>query len=226
MRILVTSGPTREPIDKIRFITNQSSGRTGAALADSFVKMGHTVTFLYGQGSAIPTSLSNASPDDIELIEFSDFSDLDQKIQETVRHKIFDVIVHLAAVSDFSVEKLTRNGTDMTHQNKIQTGVDVLELRLKPNYKILTRIKSYANYNPLIVGFKLTYTEQEKEKLEAIKKIFSEGNVDFIVHNDLKEVHERKEHRFHVFDVNSKLGTYSGPQALAEKINQLVGSPI
>ena len=54
MKILITSGATREPIDQVRFITNMSTGKTGASLAESFAKKGHDVTYLHGQGSHTP----------------------------------------------------------------------------------------------------------------------------------------------------------------------------
>ncbi|MGH7994919.1 MAG: phosphopantothenoylcysteine decarboxylase, partial [Opitutaceae bacterium] len=52
MKILITAGASREAIDAVRFISNVSSGRTGAALADALVALGHRVTMLRGHGSA------------------------------------------------------------------------------------------------------------------------------------------------------------------------------
>ena len=51
LRLLITSGATREPIDDVRFVTNVSTGGTGAALARAFAQRGHQVTLLRGQGA-------------------------------------------------------------------------------------------------------------------------------------------------------------------------------
>ena len=48
MKVVVTSGPTREPVDDVRFVSNVSSGRLGAAVADAFVDRGHTVVLVHG----------------------------------------------------------------------------------------------------------------------------------------------------------------------------------
>ncbi len=216
MKILVTSGATREAIDKVRFITNMSSGKTGAAIAESMHKFNHTVTYLHGEGAGVPSER-------VEKIKFQDFADLDRKMKELMELRRFEVVVHLAAVSDYSVDKVLRNGEEIDASAGKLPSEGSLEIKLKPNHKILSRIKDYvSDYEPLVIGFKLTHTEDERVQHEAIEKIFHEGSVDLIVHNDLREIEAKAEHNFHVYNIFEKLGTYSGPEALATKLNTLI----
>ena len=59
MKILITTGPTREPIDAVRFISNRSSGRMGVAIAKAAINAGHQVTILHGPGVDIQSVREN-----------------------------------------------------------------------------------------------------------------------------------------------------------------------
>lgn len=219
MKVLITSGATREPIDKVRFITNMSTGRTGAALADAFSSNGHQVTYLHGEGAALPQGKN-------QTVSFKTFRDLDDKVKELVSKNQFDVVVHAAAVSDYSIENITQFGEVVNSDRKLDSKGS-LELKLTPNYKILNRIKTYnTSHEPMVVGFKLTYTDDPRVQEEAIEKLFAEGSVDLVVHNDLREIEEKKEHRFHIHNIFEKVGTFSGPEALAKKLDDLFGKRI
>ncbi len=215
MKVLITSGATREPIDRVRFITNISSGATGAKLAEEFSER-HEVTYLHGEGAVLPKP-------QIEKLKFTDFTDLNKKIQSLVADKNFDVVIHLAAVSDYSVESVVQNGNTLKVKEigKLESGLP-LEVKLAPNFKILSRVKGYATNEPMVVGFKLTYNESPNDQAAAIEKIFKAGGVDLVVHNDLKEIEAGKDHNFYVYNMTKKLKTCSGPQDLAQTLNQII----
>jgi phosphopantothenoylcysteine synthetase/decarboxylase len=216
VNVLITSGATREPIDKVRFITNMSTGRTGAALADALSSLGHKVTYLHGEGAALPKNKTSA-------VAFKSFSDLDGKVKNLVEKSEFDVVIHAAAVSDYSIENVTQFGEFVSTDKKLDSKGS-LELKLTPNYKILNRIKTYSSgREPMVIGFKLTYTDDPNVQEEAVEKLFNEGSVDLVVHNDLREMEEKKEHRFHIHNIFEKVETVSGPDALAKKLNELFG---
>ena len=59
MKVLITAGATREPIDEVRFLSNVSTGATGAALAENFARRGHEVTLLRGAGAVAPAAISD-----------------------------------------------------------------------------------------------------------------------------------------------------------------------
>src|SRR5688500_5204993 len=103
MKILITSGGTREPIDQVRFITNFSTGKTGALLTDYFCETGHEVTQFFGEGSMVSRRAATKQ-------SYSSFQDLDQKLRALLKSENFDAIIHLAAVSDYSVSDVEFEG--------------------------------------------------------------------------------------------------------------------
>lgn len=94
MRILITAGPTREPIDAVRFISNRSSGAMGLALARAAAAAGHRVTLLLG-----PIQHPPALPPEIVVQPFSSAADLEQRL--AVEFPACDLLIMAAAVADF-----------------------------------------------------------------------------------------------------------------------------
>jgi len=193
MRVLITSGATREPIDGVRFISNISSGATGAAIADAFVARGAKLVYLHGIAAQRPSQ--NA-----RCIEYSDFAELDDKLRSCLQPGHFDAVIHLAAVSDFSIADIEIDGRSVaaSPSGKLSSaGVDQMRIRLTRNFKILQRLAGYAGRSeastrPLIVGFKLTNTDDADTRSAAVTRLFAGGGVDYVVHNDLGE---RSSHR-------------------------------
>src|SRR6476661_8909366 len=94
MRVLITAGPTYEPIDPVRFIGNRSSGQMGAALASAAVEAGHDVTLVLG-----PVTAPMPTHDKIRRIDiFSSRDLLHAVLREFPNH---DLLVMAAAVADF-----------------------------------------------------------------------------------------------------------------------------
>ena len=98
-KVLITSGGTREPIDGVRSITNSSTGRTGATLADELLSRGHDVVYMHAASAILPTSSSPR----LRLRSFVDFKSLESAMSEELSRNRFDAVIHAAAVSDFSV---------------------------------------------------------------------------------------------------------------------------
>jgi phosphopantothenoylcysteine decarboxylase/phosphopantothenate--cysteine ligase len=165
-QVLVTGGATREPIDGIRFISNVSTGQTAATLCDQFSDLGYDVTFLHGTGSQLPQTTTRNLP-------FTSFGDLDEKLREQLQSTDFVAVVHSAAVSDFSVE-------DAQPDSKLSSRAE-LTLRLRPNFKILPRLKEYSrNRQITVVGFKLTLNSDPVARaLESLS-----DSVDAVVANE------------------------------------------
>src|SRR5829696_6823939 len=92
MKVLITAGPTYEPIDPVRFIGNRSSGQMGAALANASTRAGHDVTLVLGPVTA-------PMPSNVRRIDiFSSRDLLDAVLREFPNH---DLLVMAAAVADF-----------------------------------------------------------------------------------------------------------------------------
>lgn len=194
MKALITYGPTRERIDGIRFLTNGSSGKTGAFLVHYLAENGWEVHAIKAQELDIPSYATS-------VYEFCDFQDLHRAIQNLLAEKKFDAVIHLAAVSDFSIKDVIIDGKRIKPpiQGKLDSQKTV-QIKLKPNVRILEKIKDYAKQkSPLVMGFKLT---NGKSKLELEKDVFrlsTHPRIDFVVHNDFSRINGLDEHPFSIY---------------------------
>jgi phosphopantothenoylcysteine decarboxylase / phosphopantothenate---cysteine ligase len=162
--VLVTAGPTFEPIDPVRFIGNRSSGKQGYAIAAAAARLGARVTLVAGP-SALPEPLG------VSVIHV----ETAQKMLEAVEAALpADIAVFSAAVADWRPAAV--------QPGKIKKGSSVPELRLIENPDILRTIsKKTANRPALVIGFA---AETENVVAQAIKKLESKG-CDWIVANDV-----------------------------------------
>lgn len=182
MKILVTAGGTREPIDGVRVIANNSTGKTGARLADAFYRSGWETTLLRAESAARPST-------PVEEDTFVTVDDLDQACQRLLASACFDLVVHAAAVSDFVVEAIVVEGQRFPapFQGKLGSA-QALGLELVPGKKILPQLKSYSRNPGLrLVGFKLTEGASQSEVQAAVAKVLAAG-ADLVVHNDLHTI--------------------------------------
>ncbi|OFZ15441.1 MAG: hypothetical protein A2Z20_12130 [Bdellovibrionales bacterium RBG_16_40_8] len=194
-KYLITFGGTREVIDGVRSITNISTGFTGAKLTDLLTQTGNSVTALMAQGATQPNFAQ-------KVLEFIDHDDLQNKMQHLLKSFHFDFIIHLAAVSDFSVDKIVAGTTEFSPSRDIKIGSEKsISLKLKINTKIVDQIKTFSqNKNIKVVAFKLTNTRDRIERSLAVEKLMNSPGVDFVVHNDLNEInHANNTHPFHIY---------------------------
>jgi len=215
-RVLITAGGTREPIDTVRFIGNLSSGRTASRLADELTAAGHRVTWLGAEDAAGPR-LS------CQMKRFSSYADLASALQTLLAGSDFDVVIHAAAVSDFSVAGvLHADGSPLDNRSgKLSSGADLL-LRLQPNPKLLDRIRGWSkNPDVRLIGFKLTDGADLQQRLAAVKKQFDESGANAVVHNDLAEI-SGAAHPFSVHTPSRPPVACADTRALARTINNLM----
>lgn len=184
--ILITSGGTREPIDGVRSISNFSSGRTGVVVAETLAAEGHRVTLLRAKDSVRPATEGHR----LTTEAFETFSDLETLLKTQLQSKKFDAVIHLAAVSDFSVASLETDGRTLeaSASGKIDSD-NSLTIHLKKNPKLVDSIRSLSS-NPKIkvVAFKLTNTTSEETRRDAVRKLARHAHPDWIVQNDLSEI--------------------------------------
>ncbi|MBF0593337.1 MAG: hypothetical protein HQL22_00045 [Candidatus Omnitrophica bacterium] len=167
-RILITSGPTSVPIDDMRVITNRSTGEMGRLLAAVFVKVGANVTLLEG---AVTTALP--LPSAVQLKKFYFYDELAIALKNEVL-KAYDIVVHAAAVSDFSLKKIFKGKID-SHDQKL--------LALKPTVKLIGLIKKFAPATCL-VGFKFETDIVKKSTLQKAKRLITQDECSFVVVNE------------------------------------------
>jgi phosphopantothenoylcysteine synthetase/decarboxylase len=215
MRVLITSGATREPIDGVRFITNFSTGLTGAALAERFLREGCEVVYLHGAAAARPSGKAR-------LVEFESFGDLDMKLRAELKGRRFDAIVHLAAVSDYSVRSVSVGSRRCAPGKlaKIDSSREV-SIRLKRNPKILDRLRGYAGRaKPMIAAFKLTHGADARHIEEAVRRLA--GKADIVVHNDLAEFDGGRSRSFHIYEAGRKVADCRSRAGLAARLLRML----
>jgi phosphopantothenoylcysteine decarboxylase / phosphopantothenate---cysteine ligase len=181
MRVLVTSGGTSEAIDGVRSITNASTGRTGAGVADRMARCGHEVVLLRARGSS-------PAPAGCREETFTSFADLDAALGRLLSREHFDAVVHAAAVSDFGVEAVLVGGAARPPSaGKLDSGGAPV-IRLRPNPKLVDSLRSRSlNGSVRIVAFKLTRGEDRAGALRAVDSLLEHSGADLVVQNDLAE---------------------------------------
>lgn len=162
---LVTAGPTREPIDPVRVLTNHSTGTMGFALAKDLVRRGAQVTLVTG-----PTLLN--TPDGVRRIDVTTNAEM---LEAVLAHKKADFIFMAAAVADYTPVE--------SHPSKIKKKGDQLVLHLQPTSDILAQLGKRRHAHQTLVGFAM---ETENGLANARKKL-AEKNLDWIVLNNLSE---------------------------------------
>ncbi len=208
MRILVTSGATREPIDAVRFLSNVSTGSTGATLADTFFQQGHDVTLLHGTGAIRPGLVTDRE-------EYSTATDLRKRLQRRLAGGKYDLVVMCAAVADYR-PRVVRKG-------KLSSGAPELTLTLVRNPKILPRLKSFSPRPVRVVGFKLTVGAGSRARKKAVNALFAQGGVDLVVSNDLRSIGDRRAHLFAIHGGKDDAGIeVEGAPSLANTLVHLL----
>lgn len=214
MRVLISYGGTEEPIDGIRYITNFSTGKTGAVISNYFFEYGVDITVLKAKRAKSPNK-------NIRFIEFTSFNDLNLKIEKLLSLQNFDAVIHLAAVSDFSIDYLESNGKRITDTDKKLDSSKPLTIRLRTNFKILNRIKDYSKNQIKLIGFKLTKNRNSDEVEKIVKDMFEKGDIDYIVHNDLSRIDD-KNHIAGIFDKKGILYHTKTKTGLARKLYKVL----
>jgi len=162
---LITAGPSREPLDPVRYISNRSSGKMGYALARAALRRGATVALVSG-----PTALE--PPSGARLIEVNTAAEMREAVLKEYPHS--SAVIMAAAVADYHA--VAPSG------QKIKRGVGDLELRLIPNPDILKELGQNKD-GKWLVGFA---AETENLTANAQKKL-REKNLDIVIANNVAE---------------------------------------
>lgn len=167
MRVLITAGPTREPIDDVRFISNRSSGQMGFALAEAASAAGHDVTLLLG-----PVLLPPSVADQVNVIRFNTTADLEALLAE--HFPKCDVLIKAAAVADYRpIERI---------KGKTPRGSG-LSIHLEPTPDLVAGCAQIKRENQTIIAFALE--EAEAMETRAVEKM-RRKKVDAILANPLQ----------------------------------------
>lgn len=183
MKVLITAGGTTEPIDGVRRMINSSTGATGGTIARVFAAHGIEVVLLHAAAAPL-------SDIDVHREVFVTYADLETILSQRLRDDRFDAVIHLAAVSDYSVASVEIDGEvcAIDQGGKISSGHEVL-IRLAPNPKLLDHLRSWSrNESIQIVAFKLTNEPDSGKRSRQVRALLDRGTSDLVVHNDLAEI--------------------------------------
>jgi len=218
MNVLITAGGTREPIDRVRAITNTSTGATGTALATAISAFGHSVELLRSAHAvAAPPNLALASQ------TFTDTASLEAQLRGRLARGDIDAVLMAAAVADYRPAEPA--------QRKIDSEADERTLRLIRVPKLLPQLRAMSPRPLRIIGFKLTVGASNAERLAAVATQFETAHVDAVVHNDLSGIETAQAHGTpHPFRLYTRPDAppaplLLGPAALAEAIHAFLIQP-
>ena len=161
---LVTAGPTYEPLDEVRRLTNFSTGKLGTLLANHLVQAGHQVTLLLGS-YATYRGESTASATE----HFTSSSDLHARLERHAGAGV-DAVYHAAAVSDFKFGRVWERAGDgiltEVQEKKVSTRDRNLFVELVPAFKIISQLRGWFP-KATLVGWKY---EVDGDRASVIEK--------------------------------------------------------
>lgn len=167
-QVVVTAGPTVEPIDPVRFIANRSSGRMGFALAEALAEAGAQVMLVTG-----PVSLP--TPEGVQRVDVTTAEQMYAAVMDALVDT--DAFIGAAAVADWRVP------TPAAHKLKKQPGQDRLQLELVRNPDILADLARSEHRPALVVGF----AAETEQVLEHARHKLAEKGVDMLIANEVGE---------------------------------------
>src|SRR4051794_25146005 len=195
LKVLVTAGGTREPIDAVRYVGNRSSGRMGFALADEAARRGAEVT-------VIAANVSLPRTEGIDYIDVETAAELEQAAREAFPET--DVLLMAAAVADFRPVA--------PHESKItKTGRDELVVELEPTTDVIAALAAERRPGQTVVGFAAEHGEGAAER--AREKLERKG-LDAIVLNDVSKPGIGFDTAENEVSIVTRAGTQVVPKAL------------
>ena len=165
--ILITAGPTQEPIDPVRYLTNRSSGKMGYALAEAAVEAGAQVTLVSGPVNIEPPARCN-------LVSVKTAEEMHEAVMHHIKKK--DIYIGTAAVADYSPTKVEGSKIKKDRSNL------PLVLEMKENKDILKEVSELED-KPYMVGF----AAETDDLLENARKKLETKKLDLIIANDVSD---------------------------------------
>ena len=177
-RILITAGPAAAKIDRVRHISNHSTGSLGTALTRFAQNEGHEVTLLRSDFCTEPEPETSH-----RQIPFSTGHDLLKLLQQLSQTDQFDAVWHAAAVNDYVLDHVCdENGTLLDPDSKLQSRSGSITLHLKPFTKIISQLKSLFP-QAYLVGWKYETDGNTEDVITKALKQLSDNSSQACVAN-------------------------------------------
>lgn len=166
MKVLITAGPTREPIDPVRYLSNRSSGRMGYALAEAALILGHQVVLISG-----PVHIS--PPDGVTFHQIETAREMHDAVQQVISS--CDIAIFSAAVADYRPV--------LAAAQKIKKADSTLTLELERTEDILGSARSVFGFAGYLVGF----AAETEHLLDHARTKLQRKQCDLIIANDVSQ---------------------------------------
>lgn len=234
MQVLITSGGTKIPIDRVRHIQNMSSGTFGAAIAKKALIDGHRVDFLRASKSKTPFKMeidvmeSCGSSVNIlgsvgQLLDFhtkhhdqyrefvyDSFESYARVLELLLKSEKYDAVILAAAISDYGVENYV--------DGKIRSRDEDFSIKLMKLPKLIGKVKEWSkNPQVALIGFKLLVDSTEEELTEASRKSIADNGCDGIVANDLRDIKAGK-HSIRTITKSGRVYSVGSTEELSAKV--------
>ena len=217
MTIVITAGGVKESIDKVRSITNSSTGKLGLKLAKKCVEELPVTKLIYIHGKeAVPFTLETLNPlnpdIEVETIQIVSTSDLETAVQDVLTQNSVTIFIHSMAVADYTVKQTFDMDflrqqviTNEVHSeedfeallntclietdSKMTSSHETVAIQLKPTPKIIHQIKELSPYT-FLVGFKLLENVTDVTLFDVGFNLLRKNRCNLVLVNDLKRIKE------------------------------------
>jgi len=205
-KILITAGPTRAPLDAIRYITNKATGRLPAFVAEEALQRGASVTYVHGRPSVLPT-VRGGMRDHLAFIAVDTVEDLIHTFREELPRG-YDAVVHNMAVLDFAPAEV-RPGKTGSEEEWV--------VRLVPTPKAVRLVKELAPQT-FLVAFKLEVGKTRQELVASALRLLRESRADLVVANEQREIEAGRHTGYFVDPSGEVVAVAEGKEAIARTL--------
>jgi phosphopantothenate-cysteine ligase len=219
MKILITSGGTKEHIDEVRVLTNISTGKLGATIADSFMKeivtnkLDDKIYYVYVKGSEMPKMLNHK----IEFFEVTDVKSVYDIMEKLVPE--MNVVIHPMSVSDFGFKPTDKK----LKSNDSEAFIESLRERIYQTPKILSKVKEW-NPKCFLISFKFENGLSNEELMNIAYDSLVKNGSDIVIANDKAEMKKLNTHRAYFVSKHNDsrvIHTIEGKEEIAKEILRL-----
>lgn len=247
--VLITGGPTGEPIDEIMRVITFSTGSLSVNLAKNFLDNGYSVTLVIHH-SVDTNAIDGRAELTIKRVESTD--EMMATIEECSKEKEYNALLHTSAVGDyksdftFLMEDMAKEIYEAVQSGKVDNDSDILNIMENPSCKLddSSKISSYEKNltvklgltpkiisnlrewfpDTLLIGCKLLDKVSQEELFEVAQALCKKNDMDFIMANDLAELNKGNKTRY-IINQNGYTGTgLDTPEEIFDFVNSNLNS--
>ena len=209
--ILITAGSTRGYLDAIRYITNTSTGKLGREIALEAMRHGAFVTYIYGKDSLFPVieNCNDIKSTQLKLIGIETNNDLIKVLQEKLKNRRFDAVIHAMAVADYVPARAKQGKTSSQKEEWL--------VKLVKTPKVINLIR-ITWPEAFLVGFKLEVNRTKDEIIKIAGKFLTKSKANLIVANDYKHISRNRHIAYMVTGDRKIQRPLNGKKAIAKNI--------